>query len=60
MLPAGRDTMDVDKNVGCSQMRRENMIDKSFLRLAFNDCVEPNHYCGLPPKTFFSQSSDRV
>ena len=60
MVTSGFDSACVDKNVAATQLRRKNAVDEPFLRLAFDNDVEPDQREGLPPMTFFSQSSDNV
>ncbi len=38
----------------------QDISDKSLFGLAFYDDVDPRQWDGLPPKTFFSHSSETV
>lgn len=42
------------------ELRSEYLVDEALLRLAFDKNVQPDQRDGLPPRTFFSQSSDKV
>ncbi len=42
------------------QLDAQNVVDEALFRLSLDDCMESDQLAGLPPITFFSQSSDSV
>ena len=60
MLASGGDSVRVNKYHTLGERWAKQVIDESLLGLTFDEDVEPNQRDGLPPRIFFSQSSDKV
>src|ERR1039457_4024818 len=52
--------MSVDEDLSPSQFWGEHLVDEGLFCLPLNDCVQADHRLGLPPRTFFSHSSERL
>ena len=58
MSPSRRNTARIDEHRINLQLWSQYLVDKAFLCLTLYECMEPDHNLGLPPNTFFSQSSE--
>ena len=50
----------IDKDSYTSKLETKHVVNKALFRLTFNKRVKSDQLAGLPPMTFFSQSSESV
>lgn len=60
VLTSRLDLPNIGKYHPFGQCRAEDSVDEGLFGLAFDEKMQANQGEGLPPKTFFSQSSDSV